>query len=363
MPDGRLQRILMTADTVGGVWSYVLELAGALGARGIEVVLAAMGGEPSEKQHAEAARLSNVLLFASDFRLEWMRDPWEDIERSGQWLLDLASRYRPDLVHLNSYGHGALPWGRPVVLTAHSCVLSWWAAVKGGDAPPAWDRYRQQVRRSVQAADVLTAPSRAMLDAIDEHYGPGLPAYRAVISNGRRMESRSGAQKEPFALTAGRLWDDAKNARAVAGLAGRIPWPVYLAGESAPFDGCRMLGRLSSDELAGWFARASIYVLPARYEPFGLSALEAALAGCALVLGDIPSLREVWGDAAIYVSPDDPDQLAGSVNTLINDPLRRRGMALRALTRARRYTPDRMCRGYLEAYDAAAATRGAACVS
>ncbi len=32
--------------------------------------------------------------------------------------------------------------------------------------------------------------------------------------------------------------------------------------------------------------------LPARYEPFGLSVLEAALSGCALVLGDIPSLRE-----------------------------------------------------------------------
>jgi glycogen synthase len=56
---------------------------------------------------------------------------------------------------------------------------------------------------------------------------------------------------------------------------------------------------------ADWYARASIYALPARYEPFGLSALEAALSGCALILGDIPSLREVWLEAAPYVSPDD----------------------------------------------------------
>ena len=64
-----------------------------------------------------------------------------------------------------------------------------------------------------------------------------------------------------------------------------------------------MLGRLSAGELADWYARAAIYALPARYEPFGLSALEAALSGCALVLGDIPSLREIWGDAALFVPP------------------------------------------------------------
>jgi hypothetical protein len=57
----------------------------------------------------------------------------------------------------------------------------------------------------------------------------------------------------------------------------------------------RCLGPLEASELAGWMHRAAIYALPARYEPFGLSALEAAQAGCALVLGDLSSLREVWG--------------------------------------------------------------------
>ena len=57
-------------------------------------------------------------------------------------------------------------------------------------------------------------------------------------------------------------------------------------------------------------ARAAIYALPAHYEPFGLSILEAAMSGCALVLGDIPSLREIWGDAAVFVHPDNRDAVA-----------------------------------------------------
>lgn len=364
------KRVLMTADIVGGVWTFALELAEVLGTHGIETVLAAMGGTPSEEQRAAAGRIPNLLLVAGDFKLEWMDDPWPDVEASGGWLLDLEARYRPDLVHLNSFGHGAVPWSSPVLLTAHSCVLSWWEAVKGGPPPARWDRYRETVARSLRAVDVLTAPSRAMLQSIDTNYGPGLPEHRMVVPNGRSEDQFPAAEKESFVLTAGRLWDEAKNAAAVAEIAARVPWPIFLAGDNRgpdgatpSFGGCRMLGRLTADELAGWYARASIYALPARYEPFGLSALEAALAGCALVLGDIPSLREIWRDAALYVPPGDPDRLASAVSALIADPRQRRDMALRATQQARAYTPERMASGYLEAYRVAAESRRVVCVS
>ena len=125
------------------------------------------------------------------------------------------------------------------------------------------------------------------------------------MSNGRAALTAAPVVKEPFILAVGRLWDEAKNVAALERVAPRLGWPVSVAGEEAHPGGgqvrpghVRRLGRLAPEALAPWFARASIYALPARYEPFGLSALEAALAGCALVLGDIPSLREVWGDAA-----------------------------------------------------------------
>src|SRR4051812_30788746 len=102
--------------------------------------------------------------------------------------------------------------------------------------------------------------------------------------------------------------------------------------------------------MARWFGAASIYCLPARYEPFGLSALEAALAGCALVLGDIPSLREVWGEAAVFVSPEHPDELAEALKALMARPQRLAEFAAKARRAASRYTPDRMASEYVAAY-------------
>ena len=358
-----IKRILMTGDTVGGVWTYTMELAEALGADGIHVVLAALGGAPSDAQRDEAARIPNLELLASDFKLEWMDDPWRDVAESGNWLLDLEEQYAPDLVHLNSFGHGALDWQTPVVVTAHSCVLSWWQAVKGCDAPESWDRYRATVTQSLGAADLVTAPSRAMAAAVAHHYG--IDECR-VIGNGRCASRFRRAVKEPFIFTAGRLWDDAKNVAAVAKAAPSVGWPVYCAGPTGQRPSntnATMLGHLAPDALADWYSRAAIYALPARYEPFGLSALEAAHSGCALVLGDIASLREVWGEAATFVPPGDTEALANAINQLIADRERRESMASAAWQHALQYTPRRMAAAYLEAYESIAPERRRSCAS
>jgi len=121
-------------------------------------------------------------------------------------------------------------------------------------------------------------------------------------------------------------------------------------GGRSLLDNVRLLGRLSSAELAPWFSRASIYALPARYEPFGLSVLEAAQAGCALVLGDIDSLREVWGDAAIYVAPDDAHALEDALQRLIAQPLLLQCQGRFAAARAQRYGARAMVDGYRRLY-------------
>jgi glycosyltransferase involved in cell wall biosynthesis len=117
------------------------------------------------------------------------------------------------------------------------------------------------------------------------------------------------------------------------------------------------LGELDPAALAAELGRASIFAAPARYEPFGQGALEAALAGCALVLGDVASLREVWGDAAMFVAPDDHDALRAALAALIEDPARRRSLAAQARTRALSFSPARMVDAYLAAYRAIAANR------
>ncbi|HVW10833.1 MAG TPA: glycosyltransferase family 4 protein, partial [Bryobacteraceae bacterium] len=175
MSDAPIRRVLMTADTVGGVWTFALELAGALEPHCVEVILVTMGGLPSPEKRREAATLGNLRLLAGNYRLEWMNDPWRDVDDSGRWLLDVASRYEPDVIHLNGYCHAVLPFVAPVVITAHSCVLSWWNALRGQEAPPEWDTYRNRVREGLHAANMITAPTETMLGEIHRHYGPGLP--------------------------------------------------------------------------------------------------------------------------------------------------------------------------------------------
>jgi glycosyltransferase involved in cell wall biosynthesis len=313
-----------------------------------------MGSPLSRAQREEIAAIPGVELFESSYRLEWMSDPWADVARAGDWLLEIEGSFEPDIVHLNGYVHGALPWRTPVLVVGHSCVLSWWRAVKGEDAPSTWSRYEHAVAHGLRSAAMVAAPSFAMLRALQRHYG--VTAGR-VIPNGRSSATPVAGPKSEFILSAGRLWDEAKNLAALDSAAAHLAWPVMVAGRQVHPDGHEVrpknlnpLGELGSVELNAHMSRAAIYAAPARYEPFGLSILEAALCGCALVLGDIPSLREVWGDAAIYVPANDSGALAAELKTLINSTGKRETCGAKALEKARWFTPERMLAGYLEVY-------------
>jgi len=352
------RNILMTADTVGGVWTYALELTRALQAHGVEVQLALMGPPLTAAQRADADKLPNLSLFKSDYKLEWMPDCWADVKRAGDWLLHLASRLDPDVIHLNGYAHASLPWRGPILVAGHSCVFSWWQAVHGCEPNGEWQRYQREVTNGLRAADMVVTPSAAMLNALKTHYGK--IENSRVIPNGRDTQSFKPGEKQPFILSAGRLWDAAKNIGGVAELAAELPWRVCLAGEvTAPqqsrqqpvfSEQCEALGPLSEAELRDWFGAASIYALPALYEPFGYTPLEAGLAGCALVLGDIESLRETWDGAAAFVDPRDRAALKTEILRLIENDRYRYEMACRAHMRALQFTPERMAQDYLDAY-------------
>jgi glycogen synthase len=328
----------MTTDTVGGVYTYARDLIAEFRAAGVEVCLAVMGEPPKDTLPCQ--------VHVRPYKLEWMEDPWEDVSAAAEWLLELGRDFAPDLVHHNYFVHAALPWTCPTVVVGHSCVMSWHQAVRGSRAGAYWDRYASLVAEGLRAASVVVAPSQVMLDSLHEFYGP-LPPSR-VIYNGRRTPGFWPAAKLDCILTAGRLWDEGKN---VAGLQDlQLPWPVYAAGAGECGPGILPLGRLEEAELAFWFRRAGIFALPARYEPFGLAALEAALCGCALVLGDIPSLREVWGDAALFIAPNDR---AGWRQTLLRlgaDREERQHRGELARQRAQLYSSQRMAAGYLDLY-------------
>jgi glycosyltransferase involved in cell wall biosynthesis len=334
----------MTADAVGGVWTYATELAGALACHGFSTTLATMGPPPSADQLAACRTIAGLEIETGDFQLEWMEDPWRDVERAGRWLLDLESRINPCIVHLNGYAHAALPWRTRVLVVGHSCVVSWAEAVGERIDPQRLDRYRRAITAGLRNAGWVVAPSHAMLAALQRAYGP-LPRA-SVVPNGRNAALFRRGEKAPLVFSAGRLWDRAKNVETLAAIRGRVSWPVVIGGTET-MEGA---GRLSQADIASWLARAAIVAMPARYEPFGLLPLEAALSGCALVLGDIPSLREVWGDAAVFVAPEDRDALARAIERLIHSAAERQAAADRAHARALTYTPARMAEAYVRLY-------------
>jgi glycosyltransferase involved in cell wall biosynthesis len=351
---GTARRILMTADAVGGVWQYSLELASGFCANGGEVRVAVMGPAPTEEQAHAALAISGLSLVHGDFRLEWMQDAEADLARAGDWLLAQARDFRPDLVHLNGYAHAALPWERPVVVVAHSCVLSWWRAVHGCEAPAEWDVYRARVQAGLDAADLVVAPTRAFLDTIRSIYSFEAPS--CVIWNGRSSAPRAPIDKKMVVMSAGRLWDAAKNVFALAKAAGALDAPVWVAGEDkagpSGSDALVRLGRLGQREMQQRLSEAMIFAAPARYEPFGLTAVEAGQARCALVLGDIATQRELWDGAALFVHPDDIAGLAGTLRRLLAEPALADSLGARAQSRARRFEARRMVASYQGAYEA-----------
>lgn len=352
--------ILMTTSAQGDAWTFSMELCAALRPYGVNIALATLGSALSPDQRSQLAGHSHVQLHESTCRSYGMDDTWDQFEDAENWLLDLEREIQPDIIHLNDLIHGGLPWRTPVLLVVHSCFLSWWQAVKKQPPPSAQrQRYNDLVKHSVQRATMVVAPSTAMLAKLYSTYG-SIPEG-TVIVNGRSFPGLLPAPElkvpvmEPLVFSSGSTWDEAKNIGALAGIADKIPWRICVAGaadritDSAPAN-FRTLGPLSDDKLALWLARASIYAAPVHYEPYGFAMIEAARAGCALVLGNVDSLRELWGDAAEYVDPDDPDDLLRTINHLIDRPQRLREMMERAWRRAQRYSGSRMAAGYMHCY-------------
>jgi glycogen(starch) synthase len=348
-------KVLMTADTVGGVWTFATELCAGLAKHGVEITLLSMGRMPDEAQRAEAEAQPNLELVSTAHRLEWMSDCESDVIDSGGVLLELAREYRPDVVHVNGYYHASLPFDAPVVLTAHSCVASWWRACKRDVIPLAWRHYADWVSAAARSADILTAPTQAFLDQFQTLHGHAKAAR--AIWNGRDASLFSPGSKRNMVLAAGRLWDDAKNIEVLSRLAGELSVPIAMAGDEVSPDGAQAelenivwLGRLDRSELAAQMAHAAVFAAPARYEPFGLGILEAALSGCALALGDIPTLRELWDGAALFVDSDDEAGWKRTLSLLTENPSLASDYGLRARKRAARYSAARMAAEYFDAY-------------
>jgi len=352
------QRILLTTDVVGGVWDFCVALTDALRASA-RVTLLALGA-PSPAQRA-AAEGVGANLVSVPLKLEWMQDCEADVARTRELVATIARDLRPSVIHANHFAAACADVDVPVVLTVHSDVLSWRRWTYGSeDVPPEWQSYAGLVREALTRADAVVAVSRFMANEVRARYG--VDRRIEVIHNGWPPTARVSTRLGRTTLVAGRIWDSAKNISLAARAAQDWdPGNVYLAGEQChPEHGhpadvpppLKALGFLPRADLDAWLRRSSVYLSTARYDPFGLLPLQAALNGCALLLSDIPSYRELWDGAACFFHSDDAAHLSRKWQTLLDDD--GDGVAelgRRALERATsRYTLHRMVGAYAALY-------------
>jgi len=341
-PFGQVEtRVLMTLDSVGGVWRYAMDLASSLAEDGFGFVFVGLGPRPSPRQEAEAERLGTLHWLEAP--LDWTTDDEAELDALAPRLESLVESEEIDLVHLNAPSQAAgLDLPVPVVAVSHSCVVTWFNAVRGTGVPPGWLWQERRNRSGFDAADAVIAPSRAHATMLRRCYGP--IAGLEVVRNGARPAPGS-VEKADFVFAAGRWWDDGKNGAVLDRAAANCAWPVVMAGADRGPNGQRIeiahadyRGEMAHSEARALMGHAAIVCSPSIYEPFGLVPLEAAGVRAALVLADIPTYRELWDGAAVFADPRDAAALADAIDSLARDPERRRRLADAAFIRSRVYS-------------------------
>lgn len=343
--DPQPRRILMTLDAVGGVWRYSLDLASQLVARGWNVVFAGFGPAPDETQASEARSIAPLVWLPGP--LDWMATRPEELRDVSRQLSVLADDFDVDLLQLNLPSQAAfLETRRPVLTVSHSCVPTWFRAVRRSDPPEDWAWHEDVNREGFKRADLVVAPSASHAEALVETYG-SLRGLR-VVHNASRAETWQVTSKKPYVFAAGRWWDDGKNGAVLDTAAAKSQWPVVMAGpwlgpngQVAHSHHAQAIGSLSHSDTMARSAEAAVFVSPSLYEPFGLSVLEAARAGSALVLSDIPVYRELWDGVALFADAREPDEFAAAINCLAKSSERRRELGRRARERSLTFSVER----------------------
>ena len=354
----RVTRIFLTADAVGGVWTYAADLARGLAREGCAVTLAVLGPAPDAAQADAVA--GAVELVVTGLPLDWTAASPDDLLRAADALAAEARRAAPEVVHLHSpalLGEAAYP--APVVANAHYCVATWWRSMRSGPLPKDLAWRAEATGRGLHRAAAVLVPSHAFGAALRAAY-PGDWTPR-VVPNGRAAPPEAEPGERHGVLTAGRLWDEAKNVALLDRVAAEAKFAIEAAGPVEGPNGARarlrhlnLLGRLSEVDLRARMAAASVFASPALYEPFGLGVLEAAQAGCALVLSDIPTLRELWDGAAVFVPSGAVSTWRATLSQLVADGARARTLGASARERSQRYTDRAMVSGTRAAYAEAA---------
>jgi glycosyltransferase involved in cell wall biosynthesis len=210
-------------------------------------------------------------------------------------------------------------------------------------------RFARQAKEAAAGSDLIVTVSAFTASQV-EHY-LSVPRSRIrVIHHGVIPRPIPNLPREKVVLCVGAI-QKRKNQAMLIRAFRALPddWTLVLAGSrgygsdaalgnvAGASDRVRITGYLTEEEIAGWYARASIFAFPSLDEGFGMPILEAMAAGVPVIAGNRSALPEVCGDAAEQIDPDNEEQLASALLRLATDEARRSELIARGLDRSKQF--------------------------
>lgn len=99
-----------------------------------------------------------------------------------------------------------------------------------------------------------------------------------------------------------------------------------------------MPGYIKENDLPHLYAKAKVFFFPSLYEGFGIPVLEAMAVGTPVITSNIPTIREIAGEAAIFIEPQDIDQMAKELDNLINDEKLREDLIAKGISQSKKFS-------------------------
>ena len=213
-------------------------------------------------------------------------------------------------------------------------------------------RFTEQARDAAARADGIIAVSEFTKRQVVELLG--YPAERVfVVHHGTRVLRFSAVPREKVVLCVGAIQTRKNTARLVKAFESlNGEWRLVLAGsfgygaeeigrriEASPARArISVLGYVTPEELAKWYARAAIFAFPSLDEGFGMPLLEAMAAGTPVITSNCSALPEVAGEAAMLVDARNVDEVASVLQRLAGDEALRKELAEKGRERAALFT-------------------------
>lgn len=296
---------------------------------------------------------------------------------------------KPDLVHFPHFNIPVTYRGKYVV-TIHDLIKSDFAGSAATTRPPLvyWAKhfvYERVVREAAKRSRKIIVPTNTVKDKVVGSLK--IPGEKVAVTyeaaddkffswGGEKLTApqvnsvlKKYQIKKPFIIYVGNAYPYKNLDRLLQALK-QLPSNITLVNPSARSvfyenlaakaqteglsDRVILPGFVPDEDLAVLYRAAEAYVFPSLSEGFGIPALEAMASKLPVVCSDIPVLREVCGDNALYFDPNNVFDIAKKIDEVLKDKKLRENLAKEGLERAKQFSWRKMAAQTLRVYEEAA---------